>query len=62
LQRGSVADFIHLEITEKEIADILKEAGFVGYRYDGALKWIVKCIEMIKTPKHQKHQNSLQIP
>jgi hypothetical protein len=47
-ERGTLADLIDLNITEKEIADILKESGFVGYRYDGALKWIVKAIEMIK--------------
>jgi tRNA(Ile)-lysidine synthase TilS/MesJ len=48
-ERGSLSDLIDLSITEKEIADILKESGFVGYRYDGALQWIVKAIEMIRT-------------
>ncbi|MDR0885212.1 MAG: hypothetical protein LBN22_02410 [Clostridiales Family XIII bacterium] len=47
-ERGAVADLINLDITEKEIAAILKEAGFVGYRYDAALKWIVQCIELLK--------------
>jgi tRNA(Ile)-lysidine synthase TilS/MesJ len=48
-ERGSLADLVDLSITEKEIADILKESGFVGYRYDGALQWIVKAIEMIRS-------------
>ncbi|MDR0999813.1 MAG: hypothetical protein LBL96_03290 [Clostridiales bacterium] len=47
-ERSTLADLIDLSITEKEIADILKESGFVGYRYNGALKWIIKAIKMIK--------------
>ena len=47
-ERGTLSDLIDLNITEKDIADILKESGFKGYRYDGALRWIVKAIEMIK--------------
>ena len=37
-----------LTISEDEIAAILKEAGFVGYRFDGALHWICKTIEMVR--------------
>jgi hypothetical protein len=47
-ERGGLSDLIDLNITKPEIADILKEAGFTGYRYAGALRWIVKAIEMIK--------------
>ena len=47
-ERGTLSNLIDLTITEKEIADILKESGFKGYRYDGALWWIIKAIEMIK--------------
>jgi hypothetical protein len=47
-ERGTLSNLIDLTITEKEIADILKESGFKGYRYDGALRWIIKAIEMIK--------------
>jgi tRNA(Ile)-lysidine synthase TilS/MesJ len=50
-ERGTLTDLINLNITEKEIADILKKSGFTNYRYDGALKWIVKAIEMIKNQK-----------
>jgi len=43
-----VSKLINLDISKAEIADILKEAGFKGYRFDGALEWIVKAIEMVK--------------
>jgi len=38
---------INLKITEAEVAAILHEAGFTGYRYDGTLHWIIKAMEMI---------------
>ncbi|MHB1452749.1 MAG: hypothetical protein ACYCYM_02170 [Saccharofermentanales bacterium] len=47
-KRGTLSDLMDLTITEDEIADILKESGFKGYRYDGALRWIVKAVDMIK--------------
>jgi hypothetical protein len=43
----SVGKLLDLSITRDEIAEILKVAGFTGYRFDGALAWIVKAIEMI---------------
>ncbi|MDR1184779.1 MAG: helix-turn-helix domain-containing protein [Coriobacteriales bacterium] len=39
---------LNLDINESEIAAILKEAGFVGYRFDGALAWIMKTIGMLR--------------
>ena len=42
------ARWVDLSISKEEIADILREAGFKGYRFDGALEWICKSIEMIK--------------
>ena len=39
---------INLNISKGQIADVLKEAGFKGYRFDGALEWIVKAIGMVK--------------
>jgi len=42
---GGLLDF---SITRDEIAEILKVAGFTGYRFDGALAWIAKAIEMIR--------------
>ena len=46
-----VGSLIDLTITRDEIADILQTAGFTGYRFDGALEWIVKTIEMIRALK-----------
>ena len=48
-ERGSLEGLINLQITEDEIKAILTEAGFTGYRLDGALKWIIKTIDMIRT-------------
>ena len=45
---GKFSELINLNIAENEIAAILRKAGFVGYRYDGALQWITKSIEMIR--------------
>jgi hypothetical protein len=39
---------LNLDISESEIAAILKEAGFIGYRFDGALAWIMKAINMLR--------------
>ena len=43
-----VKELIRLDISEEEVAEILREAGFKGYRFDGALMWIIKSIAMIK--------------
>ena len=45
----SASELLDLSITKDEIADILKIAGITGYRFNGALKWITKAIEMIKS-------------
>jgi hypothetical protein len=47
-ERGTLADLVHLTITEKEISTILTTAGFTGYRYEGALMWISEAIKMLK--------------
>jgi hypothetical protein len=47
-ERGEIAHLINLDIAESEVAGILRDAGFAGYRYDGTLRWIVKAIEMIQ--------------
>lgn len=48
-ERGCLKGLINLDITPKEISEILAEAGFKGYRFDGALAWITKTIEIIKS-------------
>ena len=54
LERGTLSGLIDQNISEKEVADILKESGFIGYRYDGALQWIIKAIDMIKECSYDK--------
>ena len=51
-----ISELINLDISEKEIADILTEAGFVGYRFNGSLKWITKTIDMIKNLSYSLHE------
>ena len=48
-ERGKLNGLVNLNITESDIISILKEAGFTGYRYEGALIWIMKMIDLIKT-------------
>ncbi len=48
-ERGGLSDLLYLDIAESEVIDILKEAGFTGYRLTGATQWIMKAIEMIKS-------------
>ena len=49
-ERGGLRGLLNLDISEKEVAAILREAGFVGYRLDGATAWIMKAIEMLGSP------------
>ncbi|MCL1877353.1 MAG: hypothetical protein FWF80_00695 [Defluviitaleaceae bacterium] len=44
----SLSKLLKTSITKDEIANILKTAGFTGYRFDGALSWIMQSIKMIR--------------
>ncbi|MCL2810647.1 MAG: hypothetical protein FWD25_02020 [Clostridia bacterium] len=46
-ERGGFEGLLRLEINQSDIAAILREAGFVGYRFNGALAWIKKAIDML---------------
>jgi hypothetical protein len=48
LERGGLAGLLRLDITQTEVAALLKEAGFTGYRLDGAREWILKALEMVR--------------
>ena len=39
---------VNLDVSETEIAEILKASGFTGYRFDGALAWIVNALELLR--------------
>ena len=47
-ESGSISELINLDISKNEISAILREAGFTGYRYDGALCWITKSLELLR--------------
>lgn len=47
-ERGGLGGLINLDIAKDEIADILKKSDFKGYRFDGALEWILQTIKMIR--------------
>lgn len=47
-ERGGLKGLINLDITKDDISDILEESGFKGYRFDGALEWILKTIQIIQ--------------
>jgi len=45
---GDFNKLINLNISRDDVADILKKAGFTGYRFKGALEWILKTIDILK--------------
>lgn len=47
-ERGGLNGLVNLDITKGDISDILEESGFKGYRFDGALKWVLKTIQIIR--------------
>ncbi|MCL2106849.1 MAG: hypothetical protein FWH26_07340 [Oscillospiraceae bacterium] len=47
-ERGTLAGLINIDVSQDEIASVLREAGFAGYRYDGALEWIEKAFGMLR--------------
>ena len=48
-ERGGLQGLLKLKITESDVAAILKEAGFEGYRFDGALAWIMETMELVNS-------------
>jgi hypothetical protein len=47
-ERGGLKGLINLDISKDDISAILEESGFKGYRFDGALTWILKTIQIVK--------------
>jgi len=47
-ERGGLTGLINLNIAEDDVRAILTRAGFTGYRYDGALEWILRAVDMIR--------------
>jgi hypothetical protein len=46
------SSLVNLEITKDEIAALLKEARFSGYRFDGALEWISNTLKILASPAY----------
>jgi len=46
-ERGGLNDLINLNINETDVSAILKEANFTGYRFNGALTWIMKTLSIV---------------
>ncbi len=42
-----IKSLINLDVSQDDIANILKEADLKGYRFDGALKWVMKTIDIL---------------
>lgn len=47
-ERGDLNGLINHDITKDEIIGILKAAEFKEYRFDGALQWLMKTIEIVR--------------
>jgi hypothetical protein len=48
-EHGGLKDLLNFDITENEIIAILKKTGFKDYRFDGALKWILQTLEIVRS-------------
>jgi hypothetical protein len=48
-KRKGLAGLINLDISEITVRAILNEAKFTGYRFDGALEWIIKALGQIRS-------------
>jgi hypothetical protein len=47
-ERAGLGGLINFDLPLGEVQSILAEAGFAGYRFEGALEWIRKTLEMLK--------------
>ena len=45
-ERGGLQGLIDLNLNESDVSSILTEAGFVGYRFEGALRWIMNAVAL----------------
>jgi len=48
-KRKGLTGLIKCDISESAVRAILNEAQFTGYRFDGALEWIIKALELVKS-------------
>ena len=48
-ERGGLEGLINTEVSTDETAAILRDSGFKGYRFDGALEWIAKTLGLLRS-------------
>jgi len=48
-ERGSLKGLMNLDVGKDVVLEILKAAEFTGYRLDGALEWIMKTLEIVRS-------------
>ena len=46
-ERGGLDGLLDLNVSESDVFSILKEAGFSGYRLNGATRWIMRAVAML---------------
>jgi hypothetical protein len=46
-ERSGLGGLLNLNVSESDVKAILKEAGFTGYRLDGATRWIMRAVDML---------------
>jgi len=47
-ENKNIKELINLDVSEKDIIEVLKSARFKGYRFEGALEWIIKTLDMVR--------------
>jgi hypothetical protein len=48
-EREGLTGLLDLSVTESDVKAILTESGFTGYRFCGALEWILKTLDMVRS-------------
>ncbi|MDR1193081.1 MAG: hypothetical protein LBK98_02755 [Peptococcaceae bacterium] len=48
-ERGGLGELIRLDVSKKDVRAILTAAGLAGYRFAGALEWILKTMDMVRS-------------
>jgi len=47
-EHQDIGKLINLKISQDDVAEILRDSGFKGYRFDGALAWIMQACQLLR--------------
>jgi hypothetical protein len=47
-EKHDISSVINLNVSKDQVFNVLKSAGFTGYRLDGGTDWVVKCLKILK--------------